>query len=116
MNGDSDFTKVCKYSELKEKIGQRFLVNETDIAVFKVDGKIYALSNICLHQKAQIICDGFIEDGTVTCPAHGWQYDLATGRIANGINGLDSYEVKLEGNDVFVKVIRKNFQWILQTK
>ncbi|MEW5843222.1 MAG: Rieske 2Fe-2S domain-containing protein [Bacteroidota bacterium] len=111
MNEFQGFTKVCKYSNLKEKIGQRFIVNEIDVAVFKVDGKVYALSNMCLHQKAFIIYDGFVDDGKVTCPAHGWQYDLKTGIVAGGIKGLDVYEVKIHNDDVFVKVFEKKLNW-----
>jgi nitrite reductase/ring-hydroxylating ferredoxin subunit len=111
MNQDDDYFKVCKYSDLKEKRGSRFFINDTDIALFKADGIIYALSNICLHQKAGIIYDGFIEDGMVTCPAHGWQYELATGKIRGGIKGLDSFEVKIAGDDVFVKIIEKKLRW-----
>jgi nitrite reductase/ring-hydroxylating ferredoxin subunit len=111
MNELDGFFKVCRYSELKEKIGRRFFVNDVDVAVFKVDGEIYALSNMCLHQKAAIIYDGFIEDGKVECPAHGWQFDLKTGRVPNAVKGLDPYEVKVLGDDVFIKVYPKNLRW-----
>ena len=105
------FFKVCRCSDLTEKIGRRFFVNDVDVAVFKVEGKIYALANMCIHQKAAIIYDGFIEDGKVTCPAHGWQFDLKTGRVPNGIKGLDSYEVKIIGDDVYIKVYQKKMRW-----
>ncbi len=105
------FTRVCKYSDLKEKVGRRFIIDDVELALFKVDGKVYALSNICLHQKASIIYDGIIENGKITCPAHGWQYDLKTGIIAGGIKGLDVYEVKIHNNDIFVKVFEKKLKW-----
>jgi len=111
MNELQGFSKVCRCSDLKEKAGRRFVIDDIEIAVFKVDGKVYALSNICLHQKASIIYDGFIEDGKVTCPAHGWQYDLKTGIVAGSIKGLDVYEVKIHNNDVFVKVFEKKLRW-----
>ncbi|MCX6170429.1 MAG: Rieske 2Fe-2S domain-containing protein [Ignavibacteriales bacterium] len=111
MNELDGFFKVCKYSDLKEKIGQRFFVNDVDIAVFKVDGKVYALSNMCIHQKAAIIYDGFIEDGKVECPAHGWQFDLKTGRVPNAVAGLDSYPVKILGDEVHIQVYEKKLRW-----
>ena len=79
MKKNDGFIKVCKNSDLKEKIGRHFFVDDVDVALFKVDGQIYALNNVCIHQKAAIIYDGFIEDGKVECPAHGWQFDLKTG-------------------------------------
>lgn len=111
MNILEGFSKVCKYSELKDKIGQRFFIEDVEIAVFKVDEKIYALNNICPHQKSHLIYDGFIEDGKVTCPAHGWQFDLASGNLAPGRKGLDTYEVKIINDEIYVKVIRKELKW-----
>ncbi len=111
MNELDGFSKVCKYSALEEKIGKRFFVDDVEIAVFKVDGKVYALNNICPHQKSHIIYDGSIEEKKVTCPAHGWQFDLKTGNLAQGRKGLDSYEVKIVGDDVCIKVFKKVLKW-----
>lgn len=105
------FFKICRYSDLTEKIGKRFFVNDVDVAVFKVDGDIYALANMCIHQKAAVIYDGFIEDGKVACPAHGWQFDLKTGKVPGAIKGLDPYEVKIIGDDVYIKVYQKKLEW-----
>ncbi len=105
------FYKVCKYSELKEKVGKRIFVDDVDVALFKVDGNVYALNNMCIHQKAQIMYEGFIEEGKVTCPAHGWQFDLKTGRVPKGLKGLDPYEVKIVGDDIYIKVYKKTLVW-----
>jgi NAD(P)H-dependent nitrite reductase small subunit len=111
MNELDGFSKVCKFSDLKEKIGKRIFVKDVDVALFKVDGEVFALNNMCIHQKAAIIYDGFIEEGKVSCPAHGWQFDLKTGRVPNAANGLDSYEVKIVGDDVYVRILKKNLKW-----
>ncbi len=111
MIEENEFKKVCKLSDLKEKIGQRFFIDDVDVALFKVENEVFAVSNMCLHQKAAIIYDGFVEDGFVTCPAHGWQFELKTGRVPSGIKGLDKYEVKIENDDVYVKVFKKILKW-----
>jgi 3-phenylpropionate/trans-cinnamate dioxygenase ferredoxin subunit len=111
MNELEGYSKVCKLSDLQEKLGKRFFVDDTDIALFKVDGKVFAVSNICPHQKAQLIYDGYVEDGIVNCPAHGWQFDLSTGNIPGSITGLSCYEVKIINTDVFVKVNKKELNW-----
>jgi len=111
MNEIQGFSKVCKYSDLKEKIGKRFFVDDLEIAVFKVDGNVYALSNTCPHQQTHLIYDGFIEEGKVTCPVHGWQFDLKGGNLAEGRKGLDSYNVKLIGDDVYVECFKKILDW-----
>jgi NAD(P)H-dependent nitrite reductase small subunit len=107
----NEFTKVCTAEILKEREGKKFLVNDTEIAVFKVNGNIYALSNICPHQHTALIYDGFIDNGYVVCPAHGWMFDLQTGRMPTTARGLDSYPVKVIDNNVYIKVTKKKLNW-----
>jgi 3-phenylpropionate/trans-cinnamate dioxygenase ferredoxin component len=106
-----DFTKICMISALKENEGKRFIINDTDVAVFKVDGEIYALSNICPHQHTALIYDGFIEDGCVVCPAHGWMFDLQTGLMPTKQKGLDSFPTKIVEDVIYVKVNKKELKW-----
>ena len=101
------FTELCSINDLSEAQGKRFIVDETEIAVFKINDNVFALSNICPHQHTALIYDGFLENGYVVCPAHGWMFDLRTGRTASGGKGLDRYMVKIINEKVFVKVIKK---------
>ncbi|NOX18587.1 MAG: Rieske 2Fe-2S domain-containing protein [Chlorobi bacterium] len=105
------FTKVCKLNELKEGLGKRAMIDEVDVAIFKVEEKVYALQNVCTHQHAPIIYDGFIEDGKVYCPAHDWGFNLCDGKLGGKSKGLDSYEVKIIGDDVYVKAFSKKMNW-----
>ncbi len=105
------FEKVCKVSKLIGNEGQHFKINDVDIALFKVDGKIYALNNICPHQHANIMYDGFIEEGCVVCPAHGWGFNLKDGTMHEAGAKLDSYEVKVVDDFIYVKVFGKKFNW-----
>ena len=105
------FTKVCTVSELRENQGKRFLINDVDIAVFKVNGEIFVLNNVCPHQHTSVIYDGFIEDGCVVCPAHGWMFNLKTGLQSTGARGLDSYQVKIIDDEVFAIVKAKELKW-----
>ncbi len=107
----SGFVEVCKLENLKEKEGKRFLIDDVDVALFKIDGKVRALSNICPHQKAAMIYDGFVEDGKVACPLHGWEFSLETGNIAEYRRGLDCYEVKIKDGVVYVKVFKRELNW-----
>lgn len=107
---NNEFKIVCKLSDLKEKIGQRFFIDDVDVAIYRVGNEVFALSNICIHQKAGIMFDGYIEDGMVTCPAHGWQFELKTGKVPSGMKGLDKYEVKIIEDNVYVKVFKKELR------
>ena len=105
------FTNICSVHDIEEDDGKRFIINETEIAVFKSNGNIFALSNICPHQQTALIYDGFIEAGCVVCPAHGWKFDLRTGNKKSGSKGLDSYEVKIVDEIIYVKVVPKKYNW-----
>ena len=107
----SGFTKVCEVGNLSEHQGKRFIIDNTEIAVFKVDGNIYSLSNICPHQHTALIYDGFIEKGCVVCPAHGWMFDLQTGKTPAGGRGIDSFETKVVDDKVYVKVVKQEMKW-----
>lgn len=107
----NDYTKLCRLDELKEKAGKRFLVDDVEIALFKVDGEIYALGNICPHQHSTLIYDGFIEDNCVVCPLHGWKFKLKDGKMPSGTTGLSSYKTKSYKGEVFVKIIKKEVNW-----
>ena len=105
------FERICKVTDLKNRIGKRFIVNDIDIAVFQVDGNIYALGNICPHQHSPIIYDGYIEESKVVCPAHGWEFNLKDGNLDTGGRGLDSYDVLVLDEIVYVKCEQKQLKW-----
>jgi len=105
------FQYLCSIEELKEYLGRRFLVNDVEIAVFKINNEVFAVSNICPHQQSHLIYDGFIEDEFVICPAHGWKFNLRTGKKNTGSNGLQVYPVEIIDDKVFVKVIPRQMQW-----
>jgi NAD(P)H-dependent nitrite reductase small subunit len=105
------FVKVCKLSELKEGTGSRFIVDDVDVAIFKLGDEIFAINNLCVHQHASILHDGFVEEEFVTCPAHGWQFSLRTGRMPEGRRGVNVFETMVENEDVLVKVYKKELNW-----
>ncbi len=105
------FTKVCTFEELKEQEGRRFIIDDVELALFKLEGKVYALSNVCPHQHTTMIYDGFIEHGCVICPVHGWMFDLQTGNTPTGRKGLDTYETRILDNYVYAKFSKKELKW-----
>lgn len=115
---ENGFIKLCMLSELKENEGKRFIVDDPDgsgrvleVALFLIAGEVFAVSNICPHQHTALIYDGFIEDGFVICPAHGWMFNFKTGKQPTGARGLDVYPVKVINDEVFIMVKSKEMQW-----
>ncbi|GIW96013.1 MAG: (2Fe-2S)-binding protein [Pirellulaceae bacterium] len=74
------------------------------LALFCVDGSIYALDGVCPHQGGPL-GRGSLRGCIVTCPWHGWQYDVRTGQHQS-IPSLvhRSYPVQIRDNQVFVDV------------
>ena len=108
---EEGFTFLCQLNDLQENIGKKFIINDVEIAVFKINSKVFALSNICPHQQTHLIYDGFIEDEFVVCPAHGWKFNLRTGKKDSGSNGLQVYPVEVIDDKVYVKVTPKELKW-----
>lgn len=54
------------------------MVGDRSVAMFNVDGEVYALDNACRHAGGPL-GEGVLENGVVTCPWHWWRYDVRTG-------------------------------------
>lgn len=103
--------EICNINDLIEGKGNRYIIDDIEIAVFMVNEKVYALSNVCPHQHSAIIHDGFIEGEFVVCPAHGWKFRIEDGKKENGFNGLKSYPVTIENDKVFIELSPTEFKW-----
>jgi|SRR5271163_984223 len=98
------FVRAAKKSDLPPGTIRQVDLEETSIALANVDGKFYAINNTCLHESGPL-ADGELAGLTVTCPWHGWEYDLATGKLLNNPSeGVQSYPVEVRGDDIFVDV------------
>jgi nitrite reductase (NADH) small subunit len=74
------------------------------IAVANVRGQFHAISNTCLHRGGPL-GDGVLEGSVVTCPWHGWQYDVTTGKVSqNPTVGVDRYAIEVRGDDLYVDI------------
>jgi nitrite reductase (NADH) small subunit len=93
-----------KIEDIPEGKGRAFKAGTRTVAVFRSNGKIYALANRCVHKGASI-CDGGLSDNgkVVRCPWHNWAFDLETGlHCLDRTERLRTYEVKLEGDQVIL--------------
>jgi nitrite reductase/ring-hydroxylating ferredoxin subunit/DMSO/TMAO reductase YedYZ heme-binding membrane subunit len=67
------FYQVCEVDDILEDRAKIFCIREERIAIFKTEGKLFAVNNVCKHQNGPI-GEGKIVDGCITCPWHGYQY------------------------------------------
>ena len=99
-----NFVKVASISDLKPGENKVVNVNGTDVALFNIDGEFFATNNTCLHRGGPL-GEGFLEGDVVTCPWHGWRYDVKTGaNVTIPIAKVATYQVKVEDTDVLVAV------------
>ncbi len=75
------------------------------VALFRLDDGFHAIDNLCLHH-AGPLCEGKIDaDDEVTCPWHGWSYDIRTGRLVQDpAQGVSRHDVRVVLCDVQIKL------------
>jgi nitrite reductase (NADH) small subunit len=95
---------LCALSELEQNVGREFVVNATVLAVFFDGQELYAIDGMCAHQGGPI-AQGKLDGKCVTCPWHGWQYDIADGKnLLTGKQMLDCYAVEVREGRVWVEL------------
>jgi nitrite reductase/ring-hydroxylating ferredoxin subunit len=102
---DETWQRVTDASAIKADDPQKFTIGGEEIALYNIDGTIYATHNICTHAFASL-ADGIQENGEIECPLHEGRFDIKTGKMlcAPLVDDLKIYEVKVEDGAVFVKI------------
>ena len=97
------FVKIANVNDVRQGQGKTISVNGVEIALFNIDGNFYAIDNTCPHRGGPL-GEGMLDDGIVTCPWHGWKFNVATGKNVSMPVDVKRFEVKVEGEDVLVDV------------
>ena len=100
----AEFVKVANLSDLGPGSSMTIEANGKAVALFNVDGAVYALDNTCLHRGGPL-GEGFLEGDVVACPWHMWEYNVRTGeKLGDPSLKVATYPVEVEGNDITVQV------------
>jgi nitrite reductase/ring-hydroxylating ferredoxin subunit len=98
------FVKAAKKQDIPQGEGIVADVQGIPIAIFNVGGDFFAVQNTCPHRGGPL-GEGDLSGSMVTCPWHGWQFDVCKGiNIQNPASRLKCFSVKVEGDDVLVEV------------
>ena len=99
------FHKVTETKNLAPGQGMAIEVAGNKIALFNVDGTCYAIADTCTHRGGPL-SEGSLEGSTVTCPWHGANFDVCTGKNLTppARAEVTSYNVRVEGDDVEVEI------------
>lgn len=78
-------------------------VGGRDIALYRVDGEVFATDNLCSHGQARL-CDGFLLGHEIECPFHQGRFDVRTGQATcvPATDAIRSFPVKIEAGRVCV--------------
>ncbi len=81
------------------------LIEGTVVAIFRHQGQLFGLDGMCAHQGGPI-AKGHVENGCVTCPWHGWQYELTSGiQTMNRQPLMQTYGVRERDGRIEVRAI-----------
>jgi nitrite reductase/ring-hydroxylating ferredoxin subunit len=106
--------KVCKTTDIAIGTMKGFMINEKPILISNVSGKYYAVDSICTHRFGYLP-KGKIENKIITCPVHGAQYDVTTGKLVKDVPGmmkmatnggasdLTSYKLEIKGDTIYIE-------------
>jgi glycine betaine catabolism B len=101
---DHDFVKVAETKDIHISQMKEVQIDGEDICIANVDGKYYAIGNVCTHEGGPL-ADGVLEGYEVECPWHQSKFDVRTGNVTNPTarESEPTYEIKVDGNNILVK-------------
>ena len=98
------YVRVASTADVPPGSGAVVVADGRAIALFNVEGSFHAIDNTCLHRGGPV-GEGDLEGKVVTCPWHGFQYDVTTGRnLFDPDVGLQRFDVRVDGDDVLIAV------------
>ncbi len=99
---DGGFVDACAVAEIPESRARIVFLSGERVAIFKYDGKISAVSNVCQHQNGPL-GEGKILDGCIICPWHGYQYRPDTGASPPPfVEKIPTFNVRVRNGRVLV--------------
>ncbi len=97
----SEKTRLCSLDELTEGTGKEFAAAGRVIAVFRIGDEVHAMDGLCPHAGGPI-GTGTVRKGVVTCPWHGWQFDVRTGQHCQSSIQTTVFETSVENGEVYI--------------
>lgn len=100
----ASWEKVAALGDLYDDTGTVVTVNDNELALFRVEDRVYAIDNECPHRQGPL-GEGDLEGEIVTCPFHAWQVNVRTGEVVDFPDMCTrTYPCRIEGGDVMVEV------------
>jgi nitrite reductase (NADH) small subunit len=107
------FTIVGVKREFNDREPRNIAVGALNVVVVRIDEAVFAFENNCPHQHFSLLHQGVIEDCTLTCPMHGWTFDLRSGESTSGNGRLRGFEVRISEGSVWIENRNKDQSFAL---
>jgi 3-phenylpropionate/trans-cinnamate dioxygenase ferredoxin subunit len=100
----SDWVDVIDQNALADGEHVVVDVDGTDVAVFKIEGRFYAIEDVCTHDGAEI-ASGELDGCEIICPRHGARFCVKTGEVKSppAYEDIDTFPVRIENGTVQVR-------------
>lgn len=97
--------KIGKLADFPINKTKKVTANNTDIMITNLDGKLYAIGDVCTHEECSL-AEGVLQGEIITCPCHYSQFNAKTGKVLSPPATEDEpvYEVKVAAEEVFVVI------------
>lgn len=96
------YLRVAALDELREGEGKVIEHAGMDVGLFRLGAEVFAVENTCPHQGASL-AEGWLEGESVSCPWHGWCFELRTGRMMMGDYArIETFAVEIEDGAVWL--------------
>ncbi|GAA4581745.1 Rieske (2Fe-2S) protein [Micromonospora coerulea] len=96
-----EWVLVAELPELARRKRKQVVVGDTPIALFLVNGRVFALHDVCVH-KQRSLSKGTVLHGRIICPGHQWSFDPATGEAADQVECQPTYAVRVAEDKIYV--------------
>lgn len=97
-----EWIKVAQVDEIPEGTGLEVMAGDRIVALFRCEERVFALDGICPHSGGPL-AEGKVINQIVTCPWHGWQFNVTNGRHCLNANLTQPrFLVRVENDNVFV--------------
>lgn len=99
-----EFINVAKLSDVPRNNRLLLSIEGVDVLLLNVDGRIYAICNVCPHQHFSALHQGLLKELELTCPMHGSTFNIQTGESVGDGGLLTCYGVKLDGDEIYIEL------------
>lgn len=96
-----EWVEAAKLSDLSRRHRKLVTVNGQPVALFLVNGQVFALHDVCIH-KQRSLSNGTVLHGRIICPGHQWAFDPATGFVDEQERYQPTFDVRVEVGTIYV--------------